>query len=325
MNREDTISNISSYYRVKPKQTSKISKQLNSDYRLYKYQRRDSINQIFPENIGSQLHIDEVAISRGELYTIVTNPEGRAKRGTIVAIIEGTTVKKITEVLEKLALVRRKQVKAVSLDMAPNMSSAIRKCFPNAELVIDKFHVVKLVCDALQAQRVEYRWKILDLENTRLNFCKQHSFPYQVKQYSNGDTEKQLLARSVHLLYKSREKWTESQHARASILFKNYPLLKTMYNHVQAFRAIYSHHDIESAEIALDEWLEKSSKKNLKVFNIAGNTILTHKRNILNYYKYRITNAFAESFNAKIKRFRFLLKGVTDRVFFQYRLVNLFA
>lgn len=286
---------------------------------------RDSINQIFPQNIGLYLHIDEVAISKGELYTIVTNPKGNAKQGTIVAIIEGTKVQNITEVLEKIALVRRKQVKAISLDMAPNMSSAIRKSFPNAELVVDKFHVIKLVCDALQAQRVQYRWKVLELENTRLNFCKEQGFPYKVRQYSNGDTEKQLLARSVYLLYKSPEKWTETQQVRATILFKNYPLLKVMYNHVQAFREIYSKDNIESAEIALGAWLNKSSKKNLKFFNTAGNSINTHQSNILNYYKYRMTNAFAESFNAKIKRFRFLVKGVTDRVFFQYRLINLFA
>jgi hypothetical protein len=40
---------------------------------------------------------------------------------------------------------------------------------------------------------------------------------------SNGDTLKQLLARSRYLLYKNKSKWSENQIERASILFELYP------------------------------------------------------------------------------------------------------
>ncbi|MBR1947278.1 MAG: transposase, partial [Bacteroidaceae bacterium] len=43
------------------------------------------------------------------------------------------------------------------------------------------------------------------------------------------------------------------------------------------------------------------------------------------YFVNRSTNAFAESFNAKIKAFRAQLRGVTDLKFFFYRLTKLFA
>ena len=79
-------------------------KKLNSDYRTFKYRRVKDINQIFPENMGEHLHIDEVALSKGELYTFVTNPKGRGKKGTLVAIIKGTKTKDIVEVVEKLTL-----------------------------------------------------------------------------------------------------------------------------------------------------------------------------------------------------------------------------
>ena len=46
---------------------------------------------------------------------------------------------------------------------------------------------------------------------------------------------------------------------------------------------------------------------------------------MLNYFVSRSTNAFAESFNAKIKAFRAQLRGVTDLKFFFYRLSKLFA
>lgn len=45
---------------------------------------------VFSENIGKQLAIDEVALSKGELYTIVTNKKAKGKAGSIVAIIAGT-------------------------------------------------------------------------------------------------------------------------------------------------------------------------------------------------------------------------------------------
>ena len=57
---------------------------------------------------------------------------------------------------------------------------------------------------------------------------------------------------------------------------------------------------------------------------IAG-YIYEHYDEILNYFVNRSTNAFAESFNAKIKAFRAILRGVTDLKFFFYRLTKLFA
>ena len=44
---------------------------------------------IFPETLGPRLSIDESSLSRGELYTIVTNKDGHGGKGTLVAIIEG--------------------------------------------------------------------------------------------------------------------------------------------------------------------------------------------------------------------------------------------
>ncbi|MBR2607290.1 MAG: transposase [Bacteroidaceae bacterium] len=54
-------------------------------------------------------------------------------------------------------------------------------------------------------------------------------------------------------------------------------------------------------------------------------TIYMHYEKILNFFDNRSTNAFAESFNAKIKLFRANLRGVTDLKFFFFRLAKLFA
>jgi hypothetical protein len=57
--------------------------------------------------------------------------------------------------------------------------------------------------------------------------------------YENGDTKKQLLARSRYLLFKSKSKWTLSQKKRAEILFIEFPELESLYNLMMMFRNIY--------------------------------------------------------------------------------------
>jgi transposase len=109
---------------------------------------------IYPENIGENLSIDELSLSKGELYTFVTNKAGKGKKKTLVAVIKGTKSQDIMNVLNKISLDKRKLVKEITLDMANNMQLASRMCFPEANLVTDRFHVVKLVMEALQHQRI---------------------------------------------------------------------------------------------------------------------------------------------------------------------------
>jgi hypothetical protein len=45
---------------------------------------------IYPENIGTHLAIDEVVLSQGELYTIVTTNKKAKAKGSLVAIVAGT-------------------------------------------------------------------------------------------------------------------------------------------------------------------------------------------------------------------------------------------
>jgi transposase len=99
----------------------------------------------FPVKHGSELSIDELSLSQGELYKFVTNNTGRSKKGTLVASIKGTKATDIVKVLEKLPLSSRENVHEITLDMAGNMGAAAKQCFPKASLVIDRFHVVKLL------------------------------------------------------------------------------------------------------------------------------------------------------------------------------------
>ena len=288
---------------------------------------------LYPENITNHLSIDEVSLSKGELYTFVTNKNtGVKNKQSIVAVINGTEAKVIQEVLEKISLQKRNQVQEVSMDMARNMGLAIRNSFPNCSMVTDRFHtstgsatVVRLVMDAMQHIRVGFRWDAIDEENKAIKEAKENGQKYYPQILSNGDTLKELLARSKYLLYKYEEDWTLNQTQRATILFEKYPTLKSVYSLTLSFRNIYKNTSKINALDKLAEWREKVEALNIREFNTVINSIENHMENILNFFDNRSTNANAESFNSKIKLFRANLRGVTDVKFFLFRLGKLFA
>lgn len=280
---------------------------------------------IYPENIDEFISIDETSLSNGELYTYVTNKSAKGKKGTLIASIKGTKSSDIINVLNKIPLEKRQLVKEVTLDMANNMEAAVRLSFPNASLVTDHFHVIKLVMDALQHVRIKHRWEELDKENEAIKRAKANKEKYIPFTFENEDTPKQLLARSRYIIAKREEKWTKNQKQRADILFKNYPIIEKAYYHIIEFRNVYQVKNKEQANEKFIEWLIKTEELNIEQFTTASNTISNKLDTILNYFINRSTNANAESFNAKIKLFRANLRGVIDIKFFLFRLEKLFA
>lgn len=324
--RSDTITNIASYFHVKNKTLQRHYKHEVSGFKAWNQLSHADDYLIYPENITSHLSIDEVSLSKGELYTFVTNKNSGVKnKQSIVAVINGTEAKVIQAVLEQIPLQKRKQVQEVSMDMARNMGLAIKNSFPNCSMVIDRFHVVRLVMDAMQHIRVGYRWEAIDMENQAIKKAKENGLKYEPESLKNGDTLKELLARSKYLLYKFKEDWTLNQAKRAAILFEKYPLLEKIYKLTISFRNIYKNTSKINALDKLADWREQVEKLKIKEFNTVINTIDNHLENILNFFDNRSTNANAESFNSKIKLFRANLRGVTDVKFFLFRLGKLFA
>lgn len=281
---------------------------------------------IYPENIGKNLSIDELSLSKGELYTFLTNKQGRGKKKSLVSVIKGTKSQDIIEVINKIPLEERKKVKTITLDMANSMQSSARICFPEANLITDRFHVVKLVIEALQHIRIKYRWEEIEIENKAIKIAKEQGLKYKSVLLANGDTPKQLLARSRYIIAKKPNEWTENQKQRAEILFKRYPELHKAYMHVLDFRNIYEQKSKSVAKQMFENWIEDTTNLEVNIFNTASNSIKFHLETILNFFdENRFTNANAESFNSKIKLFRANLRGVIDTKFFLFRMEKLFA
>lgn len=89
--------------------------------------------------IGYRLCINETALSKGELYTILINRDKRGKKGSIVAVVQGTKAEDIIEILTKIPQELRNQVKEITLDIAGNMQKVAKTCFPRAMQVLIDF------------------------------------------------------------------------------------------------------------------------------------------------------------------------------------------
>jgi transposase len=297
-----------------------------SDYLDWKEEKYNPEFMLFKKNMGTHLSIDETSLSQGELYTIVTNKATKGKKGSLVAIIRGVKSENVIYALSRLPENKRKIVKEITLDLSPTMKLISRKCFPSASLVCDRFHVQRLMNDAVNDLRISYRWEAIDLENAEIQLGKEMKQKFIPHVFKNGDTRRQLLARSRHIVLKHSSKWTNSQSQRAEILFEQYPEIKNAYDLSIELTGIYNLKiKKEVALTKLAHWYNKVDKLNCKFFKSVIQTMQNNYRDIVNYFDNRSTNASAESFNAKIKAFRSQFRGVRDIPFFIFRLAKLFA
>jgi transposase len=320
------MKNIASFYGINSQKLQRHYKHKVSGYKQWDQLSHAQDYLIYPENITDKLSIDEVSLSKGELYTFVTNKNVNVKnKKSVVAVINGTEAKVIQAVLEKISSEKRNGVREVTMDMARNMALAVEKSFPKSQKVIDRFHAVRLVMDAMQHVRIKLRWKAIEEENTAIKHAKQRGEKYYPQILENGDTVKELLVRSRYLLYNYEEDWTANQSKRAIILFEKYPVLKQAYQLTLSFRNFYKCLSRQKALIHFNDWKLKVASSAIEEFNDVVTSLDYHLDNILNFFNNRTTNANAESFNAKIKGFRANLRGVTDVKFFLFRLEKLFA
>lgn len=110
--------------------------------------------QVDPQRRITDVGIDELSLKkRHKLYatilTDLTNPE----QPEVLAVADGRDEAAAQKCLEKLSERQRQQVKTYRADMAPAFHSACRQGLPNAQPVVDRFHVAKLFNEAIDDQR----------------------------------------------------------------------------------------------------------------------------------------------------------------------------
>ena len=276
---------------------------------------------VFPKNIGPNMGIDETGLINGELYTILYNKDGKGKKGSLAAIIKGTKASVVTKAINKyVPFATLIGIREMTLDLSNSMDWIAREIAPNAMKTYDRFHVERIVTEAMQQVRVKLRWEAIDREN------KLRAEPeiFRLKRYSNGDSEKQLLARSRYLLYKRKLLWTDSQRQRARILFEEFPELEKAYDLYMEFKDCYYMNRL-NAEVKLKAWIKRAKKSKIPTMKTAAQTIENNIGGILNYLQNRASNASVENFNRKLKALLNYRRGVNNKNLFFFRLIQIYA
>lgn len=271
-------------------------------------------------NIGPYMSLDETCLSNGEVWTFLTNKDGHGGKGTLAAAIPGTKSDEIISILvAAMDRSTRRKVKEVTCDLSPSMMLIAAEVFYNVHVVNDRFHVQQVYNEAVDEIRIDIRRQLIAEDNSR-----DKSTPPVT--YSNGETMRQILARSKHSLMMAQNKWSDIQRHRVNILFKHYPILKTAYSLAMQLRRIFNMKiSPTNAMEKMNRWYENVMALGNNNFRSVIKTFKNHAPTILNYFRRRATNASAEAFNSKVKIFRSQMRGVRDRNFFIFRLVKLYA
>jgi len=266
-----------------------------------------------PENVGESMSIDDKEIS-GKSFTIMSNQD----TGKIAFVVDSVKAEELKKGIEFLGDIIKK-IKNISCDMAPSYLNFCRTILPLALIVIDKFHVMKYVYDAVQSVRMQLRKDVLE----QLQKGKRQ------KKDEGLLTELELLKRSRILLSKSKSDWDSDQQELMKTVFDSYPKLELAYNLAQDFKHWYHRSNAIKSRLQIEKelfwWYQKVEKSKLKDFESCVKMIEKHEENIINYFTETKTNAKAERLNGKIKRFISNNYGTRDLDFSMYRIKGYFA
>ena len=296
-----------------------------SGYRRWDQLEHAAEYMLFPENIGEAMSLDETCLSNGEVYTVLTNKAGHGRKGTLAAMIRGVASDTVSAILKLVPLETRRKVKTVTTDLSSAMMLTVRTVFPGARLINDRFHVQQLMAEAIDHMRVDLQHRARR-RSARTRQEKDLVGEWEPERMENGETRPQVMARSKHLLLTHKSKWNTQQQRRAGILFRMFPVLERAYNLYLELVEIFNKKSTpDVARLNLARWYNRVEAFGYDGFGKVIETFENHNDTIINYFEDRLTNASAESFNAKIKAFRTQFRGVGDIGFFMYRLATLYT
>jgi transposase len=258
------------------------------------------------------MSIDDKSIGH-EGFSILSNND----TGKIAMMIEST---KAEEVGQALALFgdELKKVKNISMDMSPSYALVCSDFMPRAIQVIDKFHVMKYVYEAVSQVRINIKKELA----TTLTKGKKRTAEDKQKL-----SELELLRRVQHAITQSPEKWSEEMKKTVNQVFEKYNKLKLAYQTSQNFKRWYNYQNRlkSTSEITknLYNWYEQA--RQVEEFKSVIKMIRKHEDKIINFFKQGITNAKAERLNGKIQRFISNNYGIKDKDFILYRIAGYFS
>jgi transposase len=245
----------------------------------------------------TQLAIDEIHIGKGQKYvTVVLDLES----GAVVFLGKGRGSDTLAPFWKRLKRSRAK-IAAVAIDMSPAYTLAVTTNLPDAVLVYDRFHVMKLFHDKLS----DLRRDLYHEATTKLH-----------KDVLKG-TRWLLLKRPENLDRKHRE----PQRLRQALELNE--SLATAYYLKEWLGWFWEQPDQKAAELHLDLWIFQAESSGVRMLQQFAKTLQQHRAGLLNWYRYPISTGPLEGTNNKIQTMKRQAYGYRDLEFFQLKIYAL--
>ncbi len=242
---------------------------------------KDAFHQLNHQKpIGlKRLGIDEIALIKGQgKYCAVLVD---LDQGKLIEIISDRRKEKIAEVLTGWGTEVLLQIEEVSMDLWIPYKNLVEELMPNAQVVADRFHVMKQVNTELDNQRKKEK-----REAEKIN--------------SESDKEQILsgLKKSKYVLLKNEDNLTEEQKDKLEEVKQVSPTLSKMHHLKEELRMIFqSSIDWLEALFELGNWLVSARQ----YYPESQNTMLRWFDEIIAYFDHRTTNGMVEGINNKLK------------------------
>lgn len=244
-----------------------------------------------------ELCLDEFTIHKGHGHyrLVISAPE----LGWVRDVLADRTKETLEAWLAQRGTAWCDYVEVCCADMWDAYHTVAKTKLPNAQRVVDRFHVTKNLNDAVTTAR-------------------------RTIQKQAAEATQALLKGGRWLLVKNREKLTAEEQAQLDTMLDASPELKTCYDLKEAFRTWFAQTtDRKIADKTLSEWQAKAKATKLRSLQAFVKTLDNWREGILNYFNGRHSNGFAEGVNLKIKMLN--RRGFGYRNFAHFRLHILVA
>lgn len=226
-----------------------------------------------------RLGIDEISLRKGLGQFIVVLVDLDTMKP--IGFVKSRKQKDIEEVLRGWGDEVLEQIVEVSIDMSGNYKGLVQKLLANADITVDRFHVMKIVNEELNAARIKVKLAAAQLED---------------------ETKKSeiisSLNQSKYVLLKAAENLEEEQQKKLASVQKASPVLAHMYELKEQFRTIFnSAKNWGDGTLKLLDWLAEADS----VFQKSTKTIKRWLGEIVGYFERGTTNGVVEGINNKLK------------------------
>ena len=231
-----------------------------------------------PKNLN-KLGIDEIAVVKGQrnYYVILVDLEKKK----VIGMIEKRTKKEIIEYLEAWGKKVLSKIQEVSIDLWKTYKSIAEELMPQAEIVADRFHVMKQVTDELDSARRKIKRET-----------------EKIKSKSKKSKILSGLKKSKYVLLKNEKDLNEAEQEKLKEVEKVAPSLTKMHALKEKIRDIFeSSKDWSEGLLEIADWLKDVSKYFPKSFG----TIKRWIGEIIAYFDEGTTQGIVEGINNKLK------------------------